>query len=169
MGAIHRFPKAAGLVPEPRPAQVLKRFDRRESADLLKIARRLSESIEVLVEFVDAHRDVSNQAGIETLAIEMGSEKTALGEILDTLEDTVSREEPGEISLEGLALLRRLEKLVAEANSNISRFVSGSPSPRMSGASATPDSSDSFLWGSVVFFGIFAVAVVVIGLASSAK
>lgn len=142
-----------------RQRPVLSTFTNDEAKSLLVTAQRVYSGMVELIEFVDAHRETAISAGIETIAMELCAEHVALEEILETLEESVKRNSEAEITLEGLALLRRLEKLIAEASSNILRFTSVEPShhPSLKGPSGSSDVMGPF----AIFYAIAASLVVV--------
>lgn len=175
MTAILKFPvpedaqrkraSAGGLRPDP----VLRQFSREDSRSLLGVAQNVHQGIAVLIDLVDSHRDAAREAGVETVAIELGSERKSIERILDALEESERRESDTKLSLEGLDLLRRAEKLLAEAQSNISRFTKHVPNPVALGQAKASPSSDALLWGSLFLFGAVAVTVAVVAVVSSGK
>lgn len=135
-------------------------FTNTESKGLLLTAQRVYRGMSDLIEFVDSHRETAIEAGIETIAVELAAERGNLEAIIDTFEEGVKKDASVTITLEGLALIRRLEKLVAEASSNISRFTSvGSSSyrPSLSGPSSTLD-----LMTPLIISGVVVVSLVVV-------
>jgi hypothetical protein len=181
MNAILKFPmpedvqKKRALVADLRPDPVLRTFSRDDSRALLGVAQKVHRGTQILVELVDSHRDVANLAGIETVTIELGSERKNIERILDTLEESEKNQSDVRLSLEGLELLRRTEKLIAEAESNISRFTAPAPSvhqeqpPAAVLGQAGAKSTDAFVWGSLLIVGIMAIGVVVLAITTPGK
>jgi len=143
-GALHAFPGreeghldvSLGIRPKP----VLKTFGPDDTLRLLAVARKTWASTEVLIDLVDSNRDAARDAGVETIAIEISSEKAKVIDVLNALEDAAKRGKSVELSNDGLAVLRRAEKLAAEAMSNLQRFaprsvlgISGSSVPAVPG------------------------------------
>src|SRR6266404_3419802 len=92
MSAILRFPtsegaqKKKGLAGDIRPEPVLRSFGREDSRALLGVAQKVHHGVGVLLDLVDSHRDTAREAGIETITIELASERKTIERILDTLE-----------------------------------------------------------------------------------
>lgn len=127
-GAVHKFPLAEnhrdGLGPPPAQAPVVVSLGNVESSELLKISRDVLRRGRSLVDFLDSHRDVARQAGVETLAVEISGvlEGGRLQAVVDTLEESSRREATAQVSMEGFDAMRRVETLLAEAVRNIDRF-----------------------------------------------
>lgn len=125
--ALHNFPGRdegrldTSLGVRPKPS--LKKFGPADAVRLLGVARKTWASTEVLVDLVDSDREAARDAGVETIAIELSSEKERLGDVLDALEEAARQGKSADISNEGLAVLRRAEKLGAEAMSSLQRFA----------------------------------------------
>lgn len=125
--AIHSFPGRdegrldASLGVRPKPT--LKKFGPDDTIRLLGVARKTWASTEVLIGLVDSDREAAREAGVETIAIELSSERERLGDVLDALEDAAKHGKSTDLSGEGLACLRRAEKLGAEAMSSLQRFA----------------------------------------------
>lgn len=149
-----------------KPAVV--KFAKAEVDSLLATAHRVYEKAILLLEVTDAHRETAVAAGIETISIELGSERTSLEAIVDVLEESHRKGRGCELTLEGVALLRRLEKLVAEAGSNLNRFTKA---PVRGEAASLGGSSniDTMIWVPVVVFGLSLAAVIVYGIISGKK
>lgn len=176
MTALLKFPvpedaqKKRALVGGLRPDPVLRLFDREDSKSLLGVAQNVHQGTAILIDLVDSHREAARDAGVETVAIELGSERKNIERILDALEESERRGSDTKLSLEGLDLLRRAEKLLAEAQSNISRFTKHVPNtPAALGQVKASPSSDALLWGSLFLFGAVAVTVAVVAVVSSRK
>jgi hypothetical protein len=155
------------LLYDVRPKPSLRKFSNADAVKLHATARRIYEGIGILTEFIDSHRESAVDAGMETIAVELAAERENLDDVLSALEEAVQKDSSVNLTLEGLALLRRLEKLLSEASSNMARFTDRSPfsSPQkenfMGGASA-----DLMIVGPIVFFGLIAVSLVAIAVFS---
>lgn len=175
MNPVLRFPvsddfrRQKALVADVRPEPVLRTLGRDDSRALLEVAKKVHSGLGVLIDFVDNHRDTARDAGVETVAIELGAERKHLESILDTLEESEQAASDAKISLEGLDLLRRSEKLLAEASANINRFTKYVPEQRNLLGQGVMPSSDSLLWGSLLLFGVVGIAVAIIAVNFSGK
>jgi hypothetical protein len=134
MGAVLKFPRSEKpegggrpLALNLRPEVQLERFDQERCVELLAVMQRVLDGSNELLEFVDSHRDAARRAGVDTIAIEISVllESDRLERLLDALEDAALRRREVHVTLDGLSRLRRLERLLAEASSNITRFTSG--------------------------------------------
>lgn len=110
-----------------REPQVLEKFELGQGHNLLGVAQKVISGCKALLEFIQTNRDLSRQAGIETIAIQLQSslENEGFERVLDALEEAASEGKPVQLSIEGLGRLRRMETLLAEASSNINRFTHG--------------------------------------------
>jgi len=110
-----------------REPKVLEKFDLGRSQDLLVVVQRITSGCQALLEFIHANRDLSRKAGIETIAIELAAslEGEPFERIMDALEEAAGSGEELHLTTEGLARLRRMETLLAEASNNINRFTYG--------------------------------------------
>lgn len=176
MSAVLKFPVAlkpesrkTELVFNYRPKPVLSKFGKTEAEKLLLTAQKVALGMNQLLEFIDSHRADAVASGIETIAVELVSERQALGYMQDTLEDGVKTGEGVSLSEDGLALLRRLEKLISEASSNIARFTGKSPAR---GMGMTPDPAAvgaPDLLIPTIFFGLIAISVIVFAASLNKK
>ncbi len=179
MNPVLRFPvsddfrnKAFGA--DARPEPTLQTFGRDDSKALLGVARKVHDGTKTLLDLVDGHRTMAHDAGIETISIELGSERNSVRRILDALEDAEAGGSDVQLSLEGVELLRRTEKLVAEAQSNLARFVGpaqvekaqqeAEKAPNLLGKSTLD--TDTLMWGSVIIFGVIMATVAIIAVQS---
>ncbi len=119
--------KERELVFNVREPKVLEKFEFERGQSLLVVAQRITTGCKALLEFIHANRDLARQSGIETIAIELTTSLEGEGfeRILDTLEEAAGQGEPVHLTTEGLARLRRMETLLAEASANINRFTYG--------------------------------------------
>jgi hypothetical protein len=133
-GEVLKFPKGESggskereLAFNLRGPQKLEKFELGQSQDLLFVAQRVTSGCKALLEFIDLNRDLSRKAGIETIAIELSTSLEGEGfeRIMDALEEASAEGKPVHLSMDGLARLRRMEALLAEASSNINRFTQG--------------------------------------------
>jgi hypothetical protein len=170
LSAVLRFPDApkpesrkTELVFSFRPKPVMSKFGLDETKKLLATTQRVDAGTQSILEFVDAHRDLAAQAGVETIGIELSSERAALGYAIDALEEGVKKGEGVLLSEGSLALLRRMEKLIAEASSNLSRFSGKAlPRPAVMGQSQPLTDPIHDLLIPALFFGFVLVTVIVI-------
>lgn len=182
-GGLLKFPEKApdkdagkALALRARALPSLQAFDVDASKDLLGVCQAVIENARELLAFVDGNRAVAKQAGIETIAIELSGilEGGGLDRIQASLEHSALKDRSAQITLEGLARLRRAESLLAEANSNISKYsgrwkgkvlehdaLSGDDVER------APGSSDLSLW--IPFVALTAVAIIVVALVMESK
>lgn len=165
--------------PEKKP---LEHFTCEQAKSLCRIARQVYRRGKALIEFIDHQRFMSMQAGIETIGIEVASliNSERVDRLLDALDDAIEEEEGVDLTPEGLGMLKQVERLLAEAASNISRFTNAaSPDwaqigdtlgrPALGQAQARSGSNMdlfSMVGAAAVLFGALALAVLVIKLAS---
>lgn len=127
---VHKFPNSGGeerRVPPPRPPVVLQEFNPEEGTELLEVARTALAGAETLLDFVHENRDLARNCGIETIAVELLAimQGDRFSRVIDALEESARDGIPVELSPEGLATLRRVEALLAEAWSNLRKFTDG--------------------------------------------
>lgn len=161
MNAVLRFPepprqpdRKTELVFSFRPKPVLSTFNVEESKKLLGTAQRVAGALNRLLPYIDSHREEAARIGVETIGIELSSERAELSNVQDALEEAVQKNDSVQLSQSGLELLRRAEKLVAEADQNLSRF---GKRPASLGSPASPD-----LLLPVLFVGMIALGLAVI-------
>lgn len=176
MGAVLSFPSSApqddpgkALAFKARSLPTLQTFENATSQELLFVCHSVLERSQEILAFVDGNRELAQKAGIETIAIELGSilEGGGLERVLDGLEYSVLKDRPAQVSLEGLARLRRAENLLAEANNNIARFTGRWHGKELSGdakpeATSNISSTDSLLWLSILVIGAIAIIGIVV-------
>jgi len=165
-----RFPTApepesrkTELVFDFRQKPVLSEFSLDEAKSLLATSKRVESGLKSLLEFIDAHRDDAALSGIETIAIEMSGGRGDLDQTFDALEEAVLKERGVSLSESALAEMRRLERLVSEASSNISRFSRNPVNSSLGriGSDAAP--SDDLLIPAL-FFGLITLSVVALAI-----
>lgn len=127
--ALHRFPKP-GEGPKPPELAAppgVEMFDAERGTQLLTVARDSLGGADRLLDFVHQNRDLARHAGIETIAIELVAilQGDRFSRVIDALEETAKTGQGVALTPEGLAILRRVEALVAEAFSNIRKFSEG--------------------------------------------
>lgn len=130
---LHKFPeptpeeraRSKALALNIRPPQSFETFDERKAKDLLGIARTSMDNAQAILEFTDADRQTARQAGIETIAVEISAllQGERLERVLDALETSATRDKPVQLSGDGLGVLRRLERLAAEAGRNLALYA----------------------------------------------
>jgi len=168
VNALLKFPTA----PEPesrktelvfnfRQKPVLSGFTLEETGKLLGTAKRVEAGMQALLEFVDAHRDDAVLSGIETIAVELSSERPTLDQTIDAMEEAVLKKEGVFLSENALLQMRRMEKLVSEASSNISRFSGRLPAEL--GRFVGSGSSDELLIPAL-FFGLVTLGVIALAI-----
>lgn len=154
----------------------LQKFDIEATKGLLVICQAVIDQAKELLSFVDGNRILAKQAGIETIAIELSGilEGGGLDRILASLENSALKDRAAEITLEGLARLRRAETLLAEANNNIAKFTGrwkGDPMEREALSGDDQEKSqvtgDLMLW--LPFVALTAVAIIVVAFVSGSK
>lgn len=130
-GEVLKFPTPGGGDEEKkvqfRAAPVFETFEVDESSNLLEVAQKALNGAETLLEFIHQNRDLAHHCGIETLGIEIVAIMSGdrFSGVVDTLEESVQRNRPATLSRDGLAILRRIETLLADASANIRKFTVG--------------------------------------------
>lgn len=131
-GALHKFPSQEGAgdkkpTPSLRPAVVFESFDEAQAKSLLDVAQQRLAGAQTLLQFIDQNRDLARHAGVETIGIELVAlmEGDRFSRVIDALEEAVESGETARISTDGLAIIKRIETLLAEASANIRRFTEG--------------------------------------------
>jgi len=99
------------------------------AARLLGLVRNLQDSGNILVEYVDANRDEARKAGIESIAIELTAifEGGRLQKIRESLDEAVLKQKKPSVSLDGLSKIRRVERLVQDAQASLARAIGEPP------------------------------------------
>lgn len=130
---LHKFPepspeeraRSRDLALNLRPPQAFETFDEGKAKDLLGVARTALDNAQAVFEFADANRQTARMAGIETIAVEIAAllQGERLERVLDALENSASKGKPVQLSGDGLGLLRRLERLGAEAGRNLALYA----------------------------------------------
>lgn len=182
-GGLLRFPekppdKDAGksLALRARALPTLQTFDVDSTKNLLSVCQAVIENSKELLAFVDGNRAIAKQAGIETIGIELSGilEGGGLDRILASLENSAIKERSAQITLEGLARLRRAETLLAEANNNISKYSGRWKGKVLEYEALSGDdqekpkaSSDLSLW--IPFVALTAIAIIVVALLAESK
>jgi hypothetical protein len=132
MGAVLRFPAAGGSrrAPEIPPFAVdVQDLDAEGAARMLSVVREVMNRARQLVEYLDSHRGVARDAGVETVVIELSAvmEGGKLQDVEDALEEASRGKGKPQITIDGFKKLRRAERLVLEAEENLAHFA---PEPR---------------------------------------
>jgi len=109
------------------PASPLTTFDAARTVELLGAARNSVSTAELLLNFVHNNRNVARQAGVETIVIEIFAvmQGESFSGVIDAIEEAGRTGQSLNLSQGGLATLRRLETLTAEAMANMRRFSDG--------------------------------------------
>jgi hypothetical protein len=125
----------APVAERPSPAG-LQELDFHHSKKLLGVARHTMNAGYALIEFVDSHRDVARQTGVETIAIELSGmiDSGRIDSVADALHDSVLSGSGTRLSEEGLANLRRAERLLSDAAANLKRYGDAYTMARLSGS-----------------------------------
>lgn len=120
------FRKLGQPVPPP-PSAPLTTFDYDRTAELFGAARNSISTAELLLNFVHTNRNAARQAGVETVVIEMFAvmQGESFSGVVDAIEEAARSGHPLHLSQGGLATLRRIEGLTAEAMANMRKFADG--------------------------------------------
>lgn len=89
----------------------------------------------------------------------------------DTLVESIGKNAQAHITTTGMDRVRRVEKLLAEANVGLMRIqpAAGRPAPiHALGLSASADAA-SYLWVPLAFFGLVVVGMIAVALLSPAE
>lgn len=178
--AVLKFPggkpdKSAKAIPfEGSNPPKLDSFSYDETVDLYQIATSVKKRAEDLVTFVDQNRQIARQAGMEILAVQLNStlEGERFQRIIDALEDAVYRRVPVSLTRDGTDKVHRMERLIADADTAISNFMSGRKIDPVMGQVALPlmgqhpviahaPSSDIGTWLPVVIIGVAGIVGVI--------
>lgn len=189
-GAVLKFPggknpKSESVVPLVKkpspPAQLgapsspaMDSYDYDETVSLYQIASAVKKKAEDLGTFVDQNRQIARQAGIEMLAVQIGSilEGNKFQRVVDALEDSVYRRIPITLTRDGADKVHRMERLIAEADSTIVQHMTGRRGEPAMGQIAAPQqipyqtyseraSSDVSTWLPIVIIGIAGIVGVI--------
>lgn len=109
---------------DPDPQLILDAIDYLNTKKLLSLSKYVMQGGRALVEFVDYNRSAARQAGVETIAVELSGiiDSGKIQSVYDSLHDAAFSGRESKLSREGLTYLRRSERLLAEATSNLVRF-----------------------------------------------
>jgi hypothetical protein len=173
VGAVHPFPikapppihtipaKEPALPPKAAPpSPVLEAIDSIRTRNLHDTVSYVIDSGRVLVDFVDQDRYSARMAGVETIALELAGmiDSGRLDSIKDHLEEVSLGGGESKISLDGLAYLKRAEKLLADATTGLQRVTGGTRAAFLGQADGGP--SGYLILGVVALAGIAAIAIV---------
>jgi hypothetical protein len=176
-GEVLRFPTAA---PRPKPAAELRGapsfeiFGVGDAKRLLELVHEELRKSEQLFELVDHRRADAKAAGIESIAIEICAlvEGGRLDAVADTLAESIGKDVPAHVSTTGMDRVRRVEKLLAEANMGLARMqpALGRPAalPSALGITGTVDAA-GYLWVPLAFFGLVVVGMIAVALLSPSE
>jgi len=189
-GDIIQFPGAGkrpvkgNLALKPRPSPTFETLDPNAGRELFRVCTFVVDGAKERLDFVDGNREVARQAGVETIAIELSGilEGGQLERILDALEHSLSKGRAVQVTLDGLAKLRRAEGLLAEAGSNKSRYLpvrrrEAQPEAQKIGSSQSvplipmqrPSSTEGLFWFPLAFLGIGVLAIVVLAVVRESR
>lgn len=106
------------------PQLILDAIDYLNTKKLLSLSKYVMQGGRALVEFVDYNRTAARQAGVETIAVELSGiiDSGKIQSVYDSLHEAAFNGRDSKLSREGLTYLRRSERLLAEATSNLVRF-----------------------------------------------
>jgi len=127
---VHGFPTLEGgrqLPANPRPVQEVETFEPAKVKQLSIIVQHIILGSQAMVDFLQYDRELAREAGVESLCVEISGilEGDKFDRVVDTVEEAVQKNTAVTLSREGLARVRRIESLLAEAQNNISRFTPG--------------------------------------------
>lgn len=161
----------AAKPPAIQKAPVLESFTREMGLDILSAARKTVAGAKAIIELARAKRDLARQAGIEIACVEMLAimEGEKFRRVLDATDALgVSDDKFLYLTQEGVAQLRTMEGLLAEASSNIQRFTGGGLSGRPK-LGETSSVDPSWLVPMIVFSAVVIVGVVIASFAPREK
>jgi hypothetical protein len=144
------------------PQLILDAIDYLNTKKLLGLSKYVMQGGRALVEFVDYNRSVARQAGIETIAVELSGiiDSGRIQTVYDALHEAAFSGKESQLSREGLTYLRRSERLLAEATSNLMRFSGAVPIRLGNGNFSLKGlESPSFPTGLVIIGTIIAVII----------
>jgi hypothetical protein len=109
---------------EQDPQLIMDAIDYLNTKKLLSLSKYVMQGGRALVEFVDYNRTAARQAGVETIAVELSGiiDSGKIQSVYDSLHEAAFSGRDSKLSREGLTYLRRSERLLAEATSNLVRF-----------------------------------------------
>jgi hypothetical protein len=176
-------PVKGNLALKPRPAPTFETLDPNAGRELFRVCTFVVDGAKELLDFVDGNREVARQAGVETIAIELSGilEGGQLERILDALEHSLSKGRAVQVTLDGLAKLRRAEGLLAEAGSNKSRYLpvrrEAQPEAQKMGSPQSvpliqmqrPSGTEGLFWFPLAFVGIGVLAIIVLAVVRESR
>lgn len=133
---MHRMNQSRILPPIPQedfeaedPALIMDAIDYLNTKKLLGLSKYVMQGGRALIDFVDYNRTSARQAGVETIAVELSGiiDSGKIQSVYDSLHEAAFSGRDSKLSREGLTYLRRSERLLAEATSNLVRFSGISP------------------------------------------
>lgn len=175
-GELLRFPTAA---PRPKPPAELRSapsFEAFEVADAKRLLELVQEELrksEQLFELVDHRRADAKAVGIESIAIEICAlvEGGRLDAVADTLAESIGKNVQTHITTTGMDRVRRVEKLLAEANVGLMRLrpTAGRPAALPTLGISSSGDAVGYLWVPLAFFGLVVVGMIAVALLSPAE
>jgi|SRR3990170_3425399 len=133
------------------------------------IVKYVMDGSRTLVDFVDYNRITARDLGIETIAVELSSlgDSGRLEGIKDALEESLRTQKQPQLTVDGLTVLRRAEKLLADAARELAHYTNYAPvgsqnliSPSMGQASGSNAGLQSLIIGGAILGGFIILAVV---------
>jgi hypothetical protein len=111
----------------PNPPQEVETFDQPRVKELGGIVQHILLASQAMVDLLQYDRELAREVGVESFCVEISGilEGDKFDRVVATVEEAVQKNTAVTISREGLARVRRLESLLAEAQRNISRFTPG--------------------------------------------
>ncbi len=158
-------PMQPKTLPPLRQAPVLETFTTESGIELHTSTKKTCDGAVALVDFVHKNRELARQVGVETLAIEitaiMSGEK--FRQVLDALDESVFNAQPLYLTTEGMAVLRTVETLLAEASMNIRRHGEMPGLGVVKKVKKQMAASDPFpIWIPLMVFGVLSIAGIVL-------
>jgi hypothetical protein len=175
-GEVLRFPTMGNRPsPTPPPAPSLRSapsfetFDVAASKRLLELVQEELDKSEQLFELVDNRRADAKVAGIESIAIEICAliEGGRLQAVADTLSESIGENVDAHVTTTGMDRVRRVEKLLSEANMGLTRIKTSGVAPSQLAAAmraSTPMDPAVYTWVPLVFFGLVVVGVIAVAV-----
>lgn len=148
------------------PNLLLDAIDYLNTKKLLSLSRYVIQGSRALVDFVDYNRPMARQAGVETIAVELSGivDSGRIQNVYDTLQESALKGKESQLSREGLTYLRRSERLLAEATSNLVKFSGVLPTRKANGAFELKGIESSSFPTALVIIGAVLALVIVLAI-----
>lgn len=144
------------------PQLILDAIDYLNTKKLVSLSRYVIQGSRALIDFVDYNRPMARQAGVETIAVELSGiiDSGRIQTVYDSLQESALKGRESKLSREGLTYLRRSERLLAEATSNLVRYAGVVPGRSLNGTfSLKGAESSDFPTALVIIGAILAIAI----------